>query len=129
LIEILCTISIILVLAGLVLAPASRVLRRVRADQWDEQSSVRLRDVVEQLREHLAGQDAFGVITLERIEKNRWVGPLEADFLRDGRVTFIPFADSDPDEKVVIRVPVDRGYWTDGGIRTRRKADLTNAPE
>lgn len=129
LIEMLCTIAIILVLAGLVLGPASRVLRKVRADQWGERSSTRLHDAVEQLRKHLAGQSAFGIVTLERIETSRWVGPLEADFLRDRRVTFIPFADSDPDEKVVIRVQVDRGYWTDAEVRTLRKADLTSPPQ
>ncbi len=127
--EMLCTIAIILVLAGLVLGPAGRVLRRVRADQWGELSYTRLDAAVEQLRRHLAGQPGFGVVTLERIETNRWVGPFEADFLRDRRVTFVPFADSDPDEKVVIRVQVDRGYWTDAEIRTRQKGDLTRLPQ
>ncbi len=129
LIEVLCTITIIMILAGLVLGPATRVLRKLRADQGRDRVSARLQDSVEQLRRHLVGQPAFGVVTLERVVNNRWVGVLESDFLRDSRVTFIPFADSDPDSKVVIQVRLERGYWCNAEIQTRTKADLTHEPQ
>ncbi len=105
LLEVLCTVAIILLLAALLLGPASHVLRKVRADQWADQCEARLPDAVAQLRKHLEGQPSFGLVTLERIETNHWVGPLEAQFLRDRRVTFTPFTDSDPDDKIVVCVP------------------------
>lgn len=129
LIELLCTIAIILVLAGLVIAPAGRVIRRVRADAWDEKVNVRLQAAVDQLRRHLMAEPAFGLLTLDRIESNRWVGPLEMDFLRDSRVTFTPFSPSDPDTKVVVQVRIERGFWTDAGFQTRVKQDLTSEPK
>ncbi len=129
LIELLCTIAIILVLAGLVLGPACRVLKKVRADQWENETQARLDDAVLQIRKHLEGQPAFGVVTLDRIEANHWVGPLEAHYFRDRRVTFTPFTDSDPENKIVIRVQLDRGNWFEGGIQTRSKGDLTKSPE
>ena len=129
LIELLCTMAIILVLAGLLLGPASRALRKVRADQWANRCSARLPDAVTHLRKHLERVPSYGLVTLQRIESNHWVGALELDFLRDRRVTFTPFTDSDPDDKIVIAVHMEAGNWSEGNIETRCKADLTKAPE
>jgi prepilin-type N-terminal cleavage/methylation domain-containing protein len=129
LIELLCVIAIILVLAGLVLGPAGRALQRVRADKWGEDSSVRLQATVEQLRKHFQGRQDFAPVTLESIEAGRLVGPLELDFLKDHRVTFIPFAGADPDEQVVIRVKLERGYLTEPGQQTATKGEITEVPE
>lgn len=129
LIELLCVIAIILVLAGLVLGPAGHALRRVRADKWGEDSSVRLRATVEQLQKHFQGRKDFAPVTLEAIEARRLVGPLELDFLKDHRVTFIPFAGTDPDEQIVIRVELERGYLTEAGQQTTTKGDITKLPE
>jgi type II secretory pathway pseudopilin PulG len=129
LIELLCVIAIILVLAGLVLGPAARALHRVRADKWGEDSAVRLQTTVEQLQKHFQGKRDFAPVTLERIETEHLVGPAELDFLKDRRVTFIPFAGFDPDEKVVIRVELERGYLTESGLQTETKGAITSLPE
>ena len=129
LIEILCVIAIILVLAGLVLGPAGHALKRVRADKWGEDSTVRLRATVEQLQKHFRGRQDFPSVTLEAIEAGRLVGPAELDFLKDHRVTFIPFAGADPDEQIVIRVEVERGFLTEAGQQTTTKGDITKLPE
>ena len=129
LIELLCVIAIILVLAGLVLGPAARALHRVRADKWGEDSAVRLQTTVKQLQKHFQGKRDFAPVTLERIETEHLVGPAELDFLKDRRVTFIPFDGSDPDEKVVIRVELERGYLTESGLQTETKGAITSLPE
>jgi prepilin-type N-terminal cleavage/methylation domain-containing protein len=129
LIELLCVIAIILVLAGLVLGPASRALHRVRADKWAEDSAIRLQATVEQLQKHFQGKHDFPPVMLENIETEHLVGPAELGFLKDRRVTFIPFAGSDPDEKVVIRVELERGYLTEGGFQTETKGAITAVPE
>ena len=129
LIELLCVIALILVLAALVLGPAARALHRVRADKWAEDAAVHLRATVGQLQKHFQGKRDFAPVTLERIEAERLVGPAELDFLKDRRVSFIPFAGSDPDEKVVIRVEMERGYLTESGIQTEVKGAITRMPE
>jgi competence protein ComGC len=129
LIELLCVIGIIMVLAGLLLGPATRVLQRVRADKWGEETSIRLASIVEQLQKHFRGKEDFPSVTLDRIDSERLVGSFERSFLHDHRVTFTPFAGSDPDEKVVIKVEVQRGYFTDPGIQSATKGDITKLPE
>ena len=128
-IELLCVIAIIMVLAGLLLGPAGRVLKRVRADKWSEESSTRLDGVVQQLQQCFRGKQDFPLVTLEWIEANHVVSAFELDFLKDRRVMFIPFSGSDPDEKVIIRVELDRGYLTDAGFLTETKGHIARAPE
>jgi hypothetical protein len=129
LIELLCGIAFILVLAGLVLGPAGHALRRVRAAKWTEDSAVRLQAAVEQLQKHFQGREDFPPVTLESIAAGRLLGPLELDFLKDHRVTFIPFAGADPDEQIVIRVELERGFLSEAGQQTRTKGDITRLPE
>lgn len=129
LIELLCVIAIIMVLAGLLLGPATRALSRLRADQWGEESSARLDSTVEQLRRHFRGRADFPQVTLEEIESKHLVGSQELAFLKDHRVTFFPFAGSDPDNQVVIHIDVRRGYWTDPETRTALKGTITSPPE
>lgn len=130
LIELLCVIAIILVLAGLVLGPAARALRRVRADKWAADAEIHLQATVEQLQQHFQGKADFAPVTLERIETEHLVGPLELNFLKDPRVTFTPFAGAESDEKVVIRVVLERGYLTDPGQETEKtKGEITQLPK
>jgi prepilin-type N-terminal cleavage/methylation domain-containing protein len=129
LIELVCAIAIIMVLAGLVMGPAGRALQRVRADQWSEESTVRLRDTVDQLRKHFQGRHDFAPVTLAGIEAGHLVGAAELDFLKDRRVTFVPFEGSDPDEKTVIQIEWVRGFWTEAGLCTETKGAITRIPQ
>ena len=128
-IELLCVIVIILVLAGLLLGPASRILQRVRADQWADQAEVHLQSTVEQLQKHCRARPDFPPLTLESIQSERLLGSVELDFLKDRRVTFTPFAGSDSDEKIVIRVELQRGNWTEAGVLTETKGDIAKLPQ
>lgn len=129
LLELLCVMAIITVLASLLLGPACRVLQRVRADQWSEDASTLLRSTVSQLNQHFQGERQFPLVTLERIEAKRLFGPTELRFLKDRRVTFIPFDGSDPDDKIVIRVQLRSGFLTDGGQLTESKEAITRMPD
>ena len=57
------------------------------------------------------------------------VGPAQLRFLKDGRVTFVPFAGAGPDELVVILVRLDPGILTDAGLLTETKGAITAPPE
>ncbi len=128
-VELLCVIAIILVLAGLFLGPASRVLQRVRADQWADQAEVHLQATVKQLQKHCRARPDFPPLTLDRLQSERLLGSAELAFLKDSRVTFVPFGGSDPDEKVVIRVELRKGYLTEAGVLAETKGEIARLPE
>ena len=117
--------AIILVLASLLLGPASRILGRVLADQWSEQASGLLSETVSDLNQHFQGSENFPLITLERLESEGWLKPRHLGFLKDRRVTFIPFAGSDPDDKIVIVVRLKRGFWNEANELSERKEAIT----
>lgn len=129
LLELLCVIAIITVIAGLLLGPAARILKKMRADQWSNRASEELRLVVQQLRSQFRGREDFPAVTLERMASENLVGAAQLSFLRDRRVTFAPFAGSDADDKVVICVVLEAGFFDDGGVLTETKGAIANPPE
>ena len=128
LLEILCVISIIIVLATLLLGPASRVLQRVLADKWAEDAEFALAATVQQLNQRFQGLDSFALVSLESIEAQGLLKPAELRFLKDRRVTFIPFTGSDPNDKIVIYVQLKHGFWTESSALTERKEAITRVP-
>ncbi len=117
-----------MILASLLLGPAGRVLRRVLADKWSEDASLLLESTVSQLNQHFQGLDKFPLVTVERIETDGLLKPAEVRFLKDPRVTFIPFSGSDPGDMVVISVKLGRGFWTDRGFLSETKEAITRVP-
>jgi prepilin-type N-terminal cleavage/methylation domain-containing protein len=128
LIELLCVIAIIVVLASLLLGPAARVLQRVLADKWAEDAQTRLSETIHQLNQHFQGAETFPLVTLDWIESQGLLKSAELQFLKDPRVTFVPFAGSDPSEKIVIAVQLKRGFWNDSTVLTERKEAVTHMP-
>jgi len=129
LVEMLCVFAIIMVLTTLFLGPASRILQRVRNDKWAEDATELLRSSVTQLNQHFQGLQAFPTVTLESIEAQALVRPAELRFLKDRRVTFLPFAGSDSDSNTVIFVVLKRGFFTDPGYLSERKQAITRVPD
>lgn len=127
LIEILCVMGIITVLAGLLLGPLGRALRRARAMQWAQDSQEELHRTVQELRAHFRGMRDFPTITLEVIAAGHLLEPSQLCFLKDRRVTFFPFAGADPDDKVVILVKIEPGFLTEAGFLTETKGAITKA--
>jgi prepilin-type N-terminal cleavage/methylation domain-containing protein len=126
--ELLCVMGIILVLASLMFGPITRVLGRVLADQWSDQAENLLHRTVHHLNQYFQGMDNFPLVTLDFIEAKGLLKPDELSFLKDRRVTFIPFAGSDPDNQVVIAVQLKHGFWTEAGEITESKQAITRVP-
>ena len=129
LLEMLCVIAIITVLAALVTGPAVRVLQRVRADQWSDRAHVLLHSTVEQLNRHLQGEHDFSLITLERLEATGWLREAEMRFLKEPEVTFSPCCGKDPDDRIVIEVELRRGFLTGACSLTATKESITRVPD
>jgi prepilin-type N-terminal cleavage/methylation domain-containing protein len=129
LIEMLCVIGIIAVLMGLLFGPLGRVMKKATAMQWAQDSRVQLDRVVTRLQSHFQGKTNFPSITLEFMESQAWFEPAQLQFLKDRRVTFTPFAGSDPTGKVIIQVKIEPGFLTDADVLTVTKEDITKIPQ
>lgn len=129
LIELLCTIAIIAVLATLLLGASARVLKRVRADDWRDKSSFQFGLVKEQLRKRFQGLAEFPTVTLERLEAEGALGPTQLRFLRDQRVGFVPFSGADPTNFAVVVVRIERGFFTDAESLVLTKGELVAPPD
>ena len=128
LIELLCTIAIIAVLATLLLGPAGRVLKRVRADDWADKASAQLEGVKARLRSRYQGQADFPTVTLERLAAEDALEPSQLRFLRDRRVGFVPFSGADPTNFVVVVVRIERGFFTGAESLVLTKGELVAPP-
>jgi len=125
LVELLCVIAIITVLAALVLGPASRALQKTRADQWAEQAGVTLESIVNKLQKNYQGKPTFPPVTLADLETSGILNPAQIRFLKDPRVTFTPFTGADSEDKVVVSVQLEAGFWNGGGALTATKGQIT----
>ena len=129
LIELLCVIAIIMVLAALLLGAANRVLQKMRADQWAEDAGVQVGRIVKKLQTQYQGKRSFPVVTLGVLENQGILNRAEIRFLKDPRVTFSSFSATDNEEKVVINVQLEKGFWGEAGILTATKGEITRPPK
>jgi prepilin-type N-terminal cleavage/methylation domain-containing protein len=129
LLEVLCSIVLITILAALLLGPVSRALRRARAMKWGDQAPVLLESTVSQLKKCFQGKTDFPPVTLAALEVGSLLEPSQLQFLKDRRVTFVPFAGADPDEQVVIKVRLEPGFLVEAGQLTATKGEITKPPD
>ena len=125
LVELLCTMAIIAVLATMLLGPAGRAMSKARGMQWNNRAVATTAQITDRLRAMFAGQKAFRRITLEDLERDRVLPASDIGFLRDARVTFMPFAGDDPDGQPVIAVRLKPAFLGGGGDIVVTKGDLT----
>ncbi len=129
LIELLCTIAIIAVLASLLLGASGRVLKRMRAAEWGDKAPVQLDLVREKLRKRFQGLDAFPTVTLEKLEADGVLQPTQIRFLNDKRVAYVPFSGVDPTNLVVVAVRIDSGFFTDRATLVLTKGEIVEPPQ
>ncbi len=125
LIELLCAVAIIAVLATLLLGPAGRALGKARAMQWNDRAHALTGEITDRLHGVFVGQKKFQRVTLADLERDGLVTTAQARFLRDDRVRFTAFAGSDPDELPVIQVTFKPAFLDPGGTVQVTKGDLT----
>lgn len=117
--------GIIGILASLMLAPAGRILGRMRAGKWADDAYQQAQVIQEKLHTLLAGQTKFQTLTLDTLESTGWLTPAQTRFLRDRRVQFTPFSGADPDDLTVILVDLPGGFLSSASRVTVTKGDLT----
>ncbi len=129
LIELLCAMAIVALLATLLLGPASKALGKARAMQWADKAGFMTGEISARLNPLFAGQKEFTRVTQEQLESDHLLTPSQVRFLKDKRVTFVPFAGSDPDGMVVIDVTLKAGFLTSAGSIIVTKGEITAVPK
>jgi len=90
-----------------------------------DEATTDLELTVTQLHTYFRGKVEFPEVTLDAIESMRLLRPAQLQFLKVPQVTFIPFAGSDPDEQVVIKVRLQKGFFTDPSNMEATKGEIT----
>jgi len=129
LLELLCVIAVITILAGMLLGPVSRVMQKSWAMKWSNEGTAALHSVVKRLRQHYQGREDFPQVTLSTLEAGGLLDSTQLRFLKDRRVTFFPFAGTDPDEHVVIEVRFDAGFLVERHLEIATKGEICLPPE
>lgn len=125
LIELLCAMAIVALLATLLLGPALRALGNARAMQWADKAGFMTGEISTRLNQVFAGQTEFARVTLEKLEGDQLLTSSQVRFLKDKRVTFRPFSGRDPEGMIVIEVALKPGFLTSGGAITVTKEEIT----
>jgi type II secretory pathway pseudopilin PulG len=126
-IELLCVIAIIGVLAALLLGPVSRALKNARDADWADKASYQLERVIESLKAHYEGQAVSERLTVQQLFDRGILDEYQRRFLTDRRVEYHAFVTADPDSMVVIRIDFPKSFFGDARVEQVRKGRLTPA--
>lgn len=108
LIELLCVMAIIAILASLLLGAVGRAYQRVRSFATQNDQSVYVDEVRLKFSKLVADHPQYGTITLDALLQLCRVSSGCERFLRSKDVTFIPFSSDTPDSLVVLSVKEGR---------------------
>ena len=122
LIELMCVMGIIGIMAALLLGPAFKALDRAKRLDWEIKAPAMFERVLEQLQAWENSGKTHPKLSIARLEQNGILDEPSLRFLRLRKVHYFPFASSDPDETVILVVEFGKGSWV------LHKKDLTPPP-
>jgi prepilin-type N-terminal cleavage/methylation domain-containing protein len=129
LIELLCVIAIIGVLAALLLGPAGRALKQARDADWADKAGRRLERVIAALQAYYGRAGETERLTVQQLFDRGIIDEDHRQFLTDRRVRYTPFVTADPDDLVVIRVDFPKSFLNDPRSEQVRKQRITEPKE
>ena len=117
LVELMCVIAIIAIMASLLAGPALRALDKAKALEWEHANLTdEFRD---SLRKHFGNSPAYPEFSRDALFEAGIVSRNVFEFLKDKRVRYVPFSSRDPDEKIILEVRVSHK-----DVRTLTKASV-----
>ncbi len=122
-VELLCSISIILILVSLLIGPVLKAYRKVKnfAGEIESPSIVDL--VVDRLRAYHRTHASYPVLTVEFLRSEAILDEKTMQYIRDKKIVYIPFSSSDPETNQVIWFDISKD-----GYRAILKKDITSPP-
>lgn len=111
LIELLCVMAIIAILASLLLGAVGRAYQRVRSFAAQNDQSVYVDEVRLKFSKLVANHPQYGTLTLDALLQLCPVSSACERFLRSKDVTFTPFSSDTPDYIVVLSVKEGRNLF------------------
>ncbi len=124
LIELLCVIGIIAILATLLAGAAGNVLARISADAWAERAQMRMERLQTALRPFYEAHSVTMPLDPDQLKAANVISDELYFFLKDRRVRFVPFTSGDPDDLIVLTVVCRKGFFTEGDLMLS-KAEIT----
>ena len=124
LIELLCVIVIIGILASLVLGPAAKALSRVRAADWADKAEAKILRIEEQLKKMHGSRLAYPAMTPSELRDAGILNDELVSFLKSSRVDYFPFSSADSTNHVILIVRFPRSFFGGSYQQTLYKADL-----
>ncbi len=102
LIELLCVMAIISILAAMLLGAVGRAYQRVRRFAGEMESPAHVEELRARLIRYVQEHPTFPELSLNDVIIRCGVSSKCAVYLRSSRVTYAPFSSADPDEKIVV---------------------------
>ena len=114
LIELMCVLTIIAILVGLMLGPISRAYGKAKRLQWEMEAGTFVDRFHERLSERfgkLGPEVKYPALTAQQLYQARIISSDLLRFLQDKRVEFLPFSSDTPDETVILAVKLSKNRW------------------
>ena len=112
LIELLCVISIILILVSLMLGPVMKAFKKVKRFQSEETAVVLIDRFREKMEKHFGSAPRYPARSVAELYAAGLIDTPIRDFFKRKEVRFIPFSSATPDEAPILLVEVAPGQIT-----------------
>ena len=108
LIELMCVITIILILVGLMMGPVFRAYKKAKNFGWENDSYQLTDRFIACMKQHFGSVPEYPALTIDQLYEGSLIDNGLRSFLRDKRVQFFPFSSKSPEEMMVLHVTISR---------------------